>query len=60
MSKLTVLEFEKEKLPDYDIMYQELRTIICSKYGHFSFVEIVGILEALKLEFVHKSLIRPE
>lgn len=60
MSDLRVIQFEKKEEKEYNDLYQELRQIVVKNLEDFSYVEIVGILECLKLEFVDRSVIKPE
>lgn len=60
MVELTVLEFDKKEIPQYNDMYQEIKTLIKEKYSDFSIMEIIGILECMAMEFKHKAMIFPD
>ena len=60
MVKLTVLEFEKKEAPQYNEMYQEIKSLIHEKYSDFSMMEIIGILECMALEFKYKTMNVPD
>jgi len=60
MTNLTVIDFKKKEVPEYDVMYQEIKSLIIEKYGDFSVVEIIGILECMAMEFKHKAMIIPD
>lgn len=60
MSNLTVIDFVKKEDPEYNELYQDIKTIIAEKYGCFTMIEIVGILECMSLEFKHKAMIIPD
>lgn len=60
MAELTVLEFNKKEIPQYNDMYQEIKSLIKEKYSDFSMMEIIGILECLSLELKHKTMIFPD
>lgn len=60
MVKLTVLEFEKKEPVSYDVMYQDVKSLILEKYSDFSFIEIVGILECMAMEFKHMAIMKTD